>query len=94
MGELGLTIEQFKKYTISQIDSLIEGANRRRTYIEDLFICYSALPVYRTLGGDNAPTYEELTSYRRADEKTETEFDFWRRLLKEKERKNVEKRRN
>ncbi|MBQ0066778.1 MAG: hypothetical protein KBS60_01130 [Phascolarctobacterium sp.] len=86
LGELNLTIEQFGDYTMSQISALIKGLKRRQKYTEDLFVIFSALPVYKCFGGKNAPTYEELTAYRNG-EKKQSEMDFWRDVLTQKGKK-------
>ena len=65
LGELAMTPEQFGNATIAEIEALAEGFERRREILEDLFIINCALPMYRAWYGKKAPTYKDLTAYRR-----------------------------
>ena len=86
LGELHLTIEQFGDYTIGQIDALVAGYMRRRDAMEDLFICYSALPQYQ-MHMKHAPSYKKLTAHRRnrnANRQMAAEdVQYWKNIIKE-----------
>ena len=86
LGELHLTIEQFGDYTIGQIDALVAGYMRRRDAMEDLFICYSALPQYQ-MHMKQAPSYRKLTAHRRTRgtnrQLDQDEVKRWKEILKE-----------
>ena len=86
LGELGLTPEQFGRYTIMEIDAMVDGYIRRQERLEDLFIVNCALPTYRCYLGKKAPSYKKLTEHRsrrgkvgEIDEETQS---FWRGILK------------
>ena len=86
LGELHLTIEQFGDCTIGQIDALVAGYLRRRDAMEDLFICYSALPQYQ-MHMKHAPSYKKLTAHRRnrnANRQMAAEdVQYWKNIIKE-----------
>jgi hypothetical protein len=86
LGELGLTPEEFGRYTVTEIDAMFDGYIRRHERLEDLFIVYSALPTYRAAWGKKAPTYKKLTEHRSAHRKIgeidEETQNFWRNILK------------
>ena len=86
LGELHLTIEQFGDYTIGQIDALVAGYLRRRDSLEDLLICYSALPQYQ-MHMKHAPSYKKLTAHRRnrnANRQMAAEdVQYWKNIIKE-----------
>lgn len=86
LGELHLTVEQFGDYTIGQIDALVAGYLRRRDSLEDLMICYSALPVYQ-MHMKHAPSYKKLTAHRRnrnANRQMAAEdVQYWKNIIKE-----------
>lgn len=75
--------------TINQIDALVSGYIRRRDALEDLFICYIALPIYQTKLREKAPSYKALTAHRRGRDfgkaMHENEIDYWKEILKEAE---------
>ena len=91
LGELHLTIEQFGDCTVGQIDALVAGYLRRRDSLEDLLICYSALPQYQ-MHMKHAPSYRKLTAHRRTRgtnrQLDQDEVVRWKEILKEA--KNVE----
>lgn len=86
LGELHLTIEQFGDCTIGQIDALVAGYLRRRDSLEDLMICYSALPQYQ-MHMKHAPSYKKLTAHRRnrnANRQMAAEdVQYWKNIIKE-----------
>ena len=86
LGELHLTIEQFGDCTIGQIDALVAGYLRRRDSLEDLLICYSALPQYQ-MHMKHAPSYKKLTAHRRNrfinHQMDQDEVQRWKNILKE-----------
>ena len=86
LGELHLTVEQFGDYTIGQIDALVAGYLRRKDKLEDLMICYSALPVYQ-MHMKHAPSYKKLTAHRRnrnANRQMAAEdVQYWKNNIKE-----------
>ena len=86
LGELHLTIEQFGDCTIGQIDALVAGYLRRRDSLEDLLICYSALPQYQ-MHMKHAPSYKKLTAHRRnrnANRQMAAEdVQYWKNIIKE-----------
>lgn len=85
LGELGLTPEQFGSYTVMEIDALFDGYVKRQERLEDLFICYCALPTYRGAYGKKAPSYKRLTAHRvkrrKVGEIDEDTQNFWRGIL-------------
>lgn len=87
LGELSLTIEQFGDCTIGQIDALVAGYLRRRDLLEDLLICYSALPIYQMHMKKHAPSYKKLTAHRRnrnANRQMAAEdVQYWKNIIKE-----------
>lgn len=86
LGELHLTIEQFGDCTIGQIDALVAGYLRRRDSLEDLLICYSALPQYQ-MHMKHAPSYKKLTAHRRNRNATRQmaaeDVQYWKNIIKE-----------
>ena len=86
LGELHLTIEQFGDCTVGQIDALVAGYLRRRDSLEDLMICYSALPQYQ-MHMKHAPSYKKLTAHRRnrnANRQMAAEdVQYWKNIIKE-----------
>ena len=44
---------------------MARGYQRRHDILEDLFIIYIALPIYRAAYGRKAPTYKKLTGHRK-----------------------------
>lgn len=86
LGELNLTVEQFGDCTIGQIDALVAGYLRRRDSLEDLMICYSALPQYQ-MHMKHAPSYKKLTAHRRnrnANRQMAAEdVQYWKNIIKE-----------
>lgn len=86
LGELHLTIEQFGDCTIGQIDALVAGYLRRRDSLEDLMICYSALPQYQ-MHMKHAPSYKKLTAHRRNRNATRQmaaeDVQYWKNIIKE-----------
>lgn len=60
-----MTPEQFAGCTVRELDALTDGYQRRYERLEDLFILYVALPVYRAAYGRKAPSYRKLTAHRR-----------------------------
>ena len=86
LGELHLTIEQFGDCTVGQIDALVAGYLRRRDSLEDLLICYSALPQYQ-MHMKHAPSYKKLTAHRRnrnANRQMAAEdVQYWKNIIKE-----------
>lgn len=85
LGELKLTPEQFGNYTIMEIEAMLDGWQRRYDKLEDLFIIFNALPVYRGAYGKKAPSYRKLTSHRRSTRRVndidEAEIAKWRDIL-------------
>lgn len=85
MGELKLTPEQFGSYTISEIEAMLAGWQRRYERLEDLFIINVALPVYRGAYGKKAPSYRKLTAHRRNTRRfkeiEQSEIEKWRDIL-------------
>ena len=86
LGELHLTIEQFGDCTVGQIDALVAGYLRRKDSLEDLLICYSALPQYQ-MHMKHAPSYRKLTAHRRNRganrQLDQEEVVRWKEILKE-----------
>ena len=86
LGELHLTVEQFGDYTIGQIDALVAGYLRRRDSLEDLMICYSALPVYQ-MHMKHAPSYKKQTAHRRNRndnrQMAAEDVQYWKNIIKE-----------
>ena len=86
LGELHLTIEQFGDCTVGQIDALVAGYLRRRDSLEDLLICYSALPQYQ-MHMKHAPSYKKLTAHRRNRNATRQmaaeDVQYWKNIIKE-----------
>ena len=86
LGELNLTVEQFGDCTIGQIDALVAGYLRRRDSLEDLMICYLALPQYQ-MHMKHAPSYKKLTAHRRnrnANRQMAAEdVQYWKNIIKE-----------
>ena len=86
LGELNLTVEQFGDCTVGQIDALVAGYLRRRDSLEDLLICYSALPQYQ-MHMKHAPSYKKLTAHRRnrnANRQMAAEdVQYWKNIIKE-----------
>lgn len=86
LGELHLTPEQFGDYTVKEIDALFDGYVKRRERLEDLLIINCALPVYRSLLGDKAPSYQSLIKHRKEQSNSvgtidAEEAEFWREIL-------------
>ncbi len=75
--------------TINQIDALVNGYIRRRDALEDMFICYCALPVYQTKLRKKAPSYKDLTAHRRTRDTAKVipaeEIEYWKQIIKEAE---------
>lgn len=79
---------------MKEFDALANGYLRRRDAYEDMLILRCTLPVYRSMLGDKAPTYDELTAYRKLRDKRPKEHDskyeanvkFWSKKLDEIER--------
>jgi len=86
LGELDLSPEQFGRYTIMEIDALMDGYIRRQERLEDLFIINCALPTYRGAYGKKAPSYKKLTAHRikhgKVGEIDEETQNYWRGILK------------
>lgn len=55
--------------------------------MEDLFIVYSALPVYQMTMGKKAPTYKKLTAHRsrlhNVAEISPDQEEYWRKVINE-----------
>jgi hypothetical protein len=90
-GELRLTPESFGKLTMKEFNALVDGYIRRRDAFEDLLIVQCALPVYRSMLGDKAPTYEDLIAYRKRRHKQDndkyvSDLEYWEKKLDELER--------
>lgn len=64
-GELNLKPWEFERLTVGELDALFEGYMRRVDREEDMLIRRVSLPVYQSMLGKHAPTYEQLTAYRR-----------------------------
>lgn len=65
-GELRLKPEEYGNMTVGEIDAMYDGYKRREYQLDDLLIFRVALPVYQSMmGSKDAPTYEQLTAYRR-----------------------------
>jgi hypothetical protein len=90
LGELNLTPEEFGAYTIGELEAMLDGWQRRRYQLEDLFIIYSALPTYQGAYGRKAPSYRKLTRHRRSTRRVaeidEEDLKEWREILKGAER--------
>lgn len=91
MGELNLTIEQFGAMTIGQFNALADAFLRRRDVLEDMFITYSALPIYQS-HFKQPPSYQDFVAYREKRPKNkqnqgipEKNAEYWRAILKEAE---------
>lgn len=89
LGELNLSVDEFGEYTVKELNALTDGYIRRTERLEDLFIIYSALPVYQSFAGNKAPTYKKLTAHRKRnhDNATLSEEDLkkWREILEKGE---------
>ena len=83
LGELNLKPEDFGQYTIMELEAMLDGYQRRRERLEDLFILYCALPTYRA-HWKKAPTFQKLTEHRRHDKRVpgidEAKLDVWRSI--------------
>lgn len=74
---------------MKEITAMIDGYIRRHDRMEDMLIIYCALPVYRSMLGGDAPTYEEMTAYRKKRDgptpeeqaKYEKDVDYWSKML-------------
>lgn len=84
LGELNLKPEEFGRYTIKELEAMLEGYQRRRERLEDLFIVYCALPTYRGAYGRKAPNFQKLTEHRRHDKRLpgidEAKLKVWRNI--------------
>lgn len=89
-GELRLTPKEFGEMTMKEINALVGGYIRRRDAAEDLLILRCALPIYRSMLGAKAPTFDELTAYRKLrdhlkthDSQYESNVKYWSKKLTE-----------
>lgn len=68
LGELAMTPMAFGNATIAEIMAMLDGYERRREQLEDLFILFSAIPIRQALSSkpkSGKALYEEMTRYRR-----------------------------
>lgn len=75
---------------MKEIDALVSGYIRRRNAAEDLLILRCALPIYRSMLGSKAPTFDELIAYRKLrdhpeihDSQYESNVKYWSKKLTE-----------
>lgn len=73
-----------------EIDAMADGYIRRRDAAENLLILRCALPIYRSMLGDKAPTFDDLTAYRELRDHLElhdsqyvSNVKFWSKKLTE-----------
>lgn len=69
---------------------MADGYIRRRDAAENLLILRCALPIYRSMLGDKAPTFDDLTAYRELRDHPElhgsqyaSNVKFWSKKLTE-----------
>ena len=66
---------------------MTDGYVRRQERLEDLFILYNALPVYRGAYGKKAPSFKKLTEHRRKNKNLpnidENTMKLWKDIQKE-----------
>jgi hypothetical protein len=68
LGELAMTPMAFGNATIAEIMAMLDGYERRREQLEDLFILFSAIPIRQAFSSKHKSgkaLYEEMTRYRR-----------------------------
>lgn len=86
LGELAMSPREFGDATIAEIEAMAIGYERRREALEDLLIINCSLPMYRAWYGRKAPTYDELTRYRKQDARPKPAIeknllDKWKKIL-------------
>ncbi len=67
LGELAMTPMAFGNATIAEILAMLDGYERRRSQLEDLFILFSAIPIRQAFSNkpkSGKALYEEMTRYR------------------------------
>ncbi|EHO63545.1 hypothetical protein HMPREF9453_00562 [Dialister succinatiphilus YIT 11850] len=95
-GELKLTPSTLGELTMKEFNALVNGYVRRRDSFENLLILRCALPVYSSMLGEKAPTFDDLTAYRKLrdkrpekhDSRYESDVKYWSKKLDELERKD------